>query len=107
MSNDLNTSGYEDIAIMGLNSIAESDVPINQMVKGNTLPWGSDNDQYQIWKKWKVTLRDLYVFKPNGEFYAWMNLTDYNPEPTITDSTNYKALRQLLIDAVTAEPIRK
>ena len=67
MSNDLNTSGYENIAIMGLNSIADSDVPINQMVKGNTLPWGSDNDQYQIWEKWKITLRDLYVFKPNGE----------------------------------------
>ena len=52
MSNDLIASGYENIVIMGLNSIAESDEPINEMVKGNTLPWGSDNDQYQIWKKW-------------------------------------------------------
>ena len=107
MSNDLIASGYENIVIMGLNSIAESDEPINEMVKGNTLQWGSDNDQYQIWKKWKVNLRDLYVFKPNGEFYAWMNLTNFDPEPTITDSSNYKALRKVLIDAVTAEPIRQ
>ena len=79
---------------MGLNSIATSDVSINQMVKENTLPWGSDNDQYQIWDNWKVNLRDLYVFKPNRELYAWINLTDFNPEPKAADSTNYKELKK-------------
>ena len=86
---------------MGLNSIATSDVSINQMVKENTLPWGSDNDQYQIWENWKVNLRDLYVFKPNSEFSAWINLTDFNPEPKTLDSTNYKELKKLLINAIT------
>ena len=101
MLNDLNTSGYNNISIMGLNSIATSDVSINQMVKENTLPWGSDNDQYQIWENWKVNLRDLYVFKPNSEFYVWINLTDFNPEPKAADSTNYKELKKLLINAIT------
>ena len=86
---------------MGLNSIATSDVSINQMVKENTLPWGSDNDQYQIWKNWKANLRDLYVFNPNSGFYAWINLTDFNPEPKTLDSTNYKELKKLLINAIT------
>jgi len=86
---------------MGLNSIATSDVSVNQIVKENTLPWGSDNDKYQIWKDWKVNLRDLYVFKPNGEFYVLINLTDFNPEPTTIDSTNYKELKKLLINAIT------
>ena len=101
MLNDLNTSGYNNISIMGLNSIATSGVSIDQMVKENTLPWGSDNDQYQIWKNWKANLRDLYVFKPNSEFYAWINLTDFNPEPKTLDSTNYKELKKLLINAIT------
>ena len=72
---------------------------IPKMIQGTTLPWAHDNSSQNVWTKWDVQLRDLYILNEEGILYDMINLTAYDPDPQINDGNNYNDLKQLILDA--------
>ena len=69
------------------------------MIEGKTLPWAHDNSGQDVWTKWDVRLRDLYILNEEGILYGMVNLTGYDPDPQVNDGINYNDLKQLILDA--------
>lgn len=95
MQHDLDTvTTARPIRILGVNQAGqEAD---NALVcQGRTLPWLQDTKAVDVWQSWHVTWRDVIVLDAENKFIHVYNLTSHD----LADSTNYAALRSLLLDA--------
>ena len=99
MLNDINKDEANNIAIIGISNQNHSKSEIPKMIDGRTLPWAHDNSSQDVWTKWDVLLRDLYILNQDGILYGLVNLTNFNPDPSINDGNNYNELKQLILDA--------
>ena len=101
LSQDLNQNGQNNFAILGISSRKHSESDIPKMIEGSTLPWAHDNVDQDVWTKWDVRLRDLYILDKEGNLYGLVNLTNFDPNPQINGGKNYNDLKQLILDAKT------
>ena len=99
LSQDLNQNGQNDFAILGISSREHSESDIPKMIEGATLPWAHDNSDQDVWTKWDVRLRDLYILNKEGNLYGLVNLTNFDPNPQVNSGENYNSLKQLILDA--------
>ena len=99
LSQDLNQNGQNNFAILGISSREHSESDIPKMIEGATLPWAHDNSDQDVWTKWDVRLRDLYILYKEGNLYRFVNLTNFDPNPQVNGGENYNSLKQLILDA--------
>jgi len=86
-----------NIEILGINDYLQTEF-INEMTAGRTLPWLQDTAGDQIWKQWKVTLRDVRILSPQNELIGVFNLTQHD----LSETTNWMTLKTMLLDAAKA-----
>ncbi len=84
---------------MGVNGIEYAAKSIAGMIEGRTLPWVQDNFQQSVWESWEVYIRDLFVLDKHGAVVDVVNLTALDPDPTVNEGENYRALKELLLTA--------
>ena len=101
LSEDINQKEQNNVIIMGISSKKHSKNDIPKMVQGTTLPWAHDDSGQDVWNKWDVRLRDLYILDKEGNLYGLVNLTSFDPSPQINGGKNYNDLKQLILDAKT------
>ena len=99
MSNDIYKNDKNNIAFVGISNENHSKNQIPKMIQGTTLPWAHDNSGQDVWSKWGVRLRDLYILNEEGILYGMVNLTGYDPDPQVNGGNNYNDLKQLILDA--------
>ena len=99
MSTDINKEEANDVVIIGISNQNHSKSQIPKMVDGRTLPWIHDNLDQDVWNKWDVRLRDLYILNEEGALYGRINLTEFDPDRSINDGANYNELKQLILNA--------
>jgi len=68
------------------------------ITSGRDLPWLQDVPGTDVWNQWAVGFRDVIILDENNVHVDTFNLTTYD----LSDSVNYEALLQLLVD--TASP---
>jgi len=99
MFNEINKNDENSFIFLGISNENHSKNEISKMIEGRTLPWAHDNSSQNVWTKWDVQLRDLYILNEEGILYDMINLTAYDPDPQINDGNNYNDLKQLILDA--------
>tara|TARA_B110000116_G_C16626506_1_gene486256 strand:+ start:402 stop:635 length:234 start_codon:yes stop_codon:yes gene_type:complete len=67
---------------------ANNDIPVNNMINNNTLPWGKDNNEFNIWNTWCIENRDLLFINNEGEIAYSVNLTQEFNESIIISNIN-------------------
>lgn len=63
------------------------------------LPIVLETAQQPVWQQWGAEWRDLYVLDRDGDFSTKINLTDFDPTPTVDAGRNYAQLKQLFVTA--------
>lgn len=95
----LRSEGVEDVHIVGLNGIEYAGRDVSGMIDGRVLPWVQDTAEQHVWESWKVFIRDLFVLDRDGDVVEVVNLTSFNPDPSVNEGENYRAIRDLLLNA--------
>ncbi|MDP7612162.1 MAG: hypothetical protein V1244_05650 [Nitrospinaceae bacterium] len=96
---ELETEGETGINIVGINGIDYSGHDPSNMIGGRVLAWCQDNNEDKVWISWGATIRDFFILDPNGVLVDKINLTAFNPDPTVDNGTNYTELKNLLLAA--------
>ena len=84
---------------MGVNGIEYAAKSITGMISGRTLPWVQDDAEQRVWESWQVYIRDFFVLDRAGDVVDVVNLTAFNPDPTVNEGENYRAIKDLLLSA--------
>jgi len=82
------------IRILGVNAPEEASGNAG-MCAGRVLPWLQDQKPPDAWHLWQADFRDVIVVDDENKVVSIYNLTIHN----LADSTNYAALRNILITA--------
>lgn len=83
------------VRILGINA-AGAEAGNDGMTAGRSLPWLQDTDSQDVWGKWDVTWRDVFILDQNNRHIDTYNLTQHN----LADSTNYATLRAKLLNLI-------
>jgi hypothetical protein len=72
---------------------------IDGMAAGGNLPIVEESAQQPVWQEWGAQWRDLYILDRNGNLVTKINLTDFDPSPTVSNGQNYAQLKALFVHA--------
>jgi hypothetical protein len=72
---------------------------INGMAAGGDLPIVEENTQQPVWQEWGAQWRDLYILGKDGTFFTKINLTNFDPDPSVNNGQNYAQLKSLFVQA--------
>ena len=51
-------------------------------------------------ESWQVYIRDLFVLDRDGDIVDVVNLTAFNPDPSVNEGENYRSIKNLLLGAL-------
>ena len=85
--------------MVGVNGIEYATKSITGMIEGRILPWVQDNVEQRVWESWEVYIRDFFVLDRDGTVVDVVNLTALDPDPTVNEGENYRAIKKLLLTA--------
>jgi hypothetical protein len=85
-----------NIEILGVNQLGY-DVFNPLVTSVSQLPWLQDTARDEVWARWQVTWRDVFILDPENRVYAVYNLTEHN----LAITANREALKQLFLQAAT------
>jgi hypothetical protein len=72
---------------------------IDTAAAGANLPLVEETAQQPVWQAWGAQWRDLYILDRNGNLFAKLNLTNFDPDPSVQNGQNYAQLKSLFIQA--------
>jgi hypothetical protein len=75
---------------------------IDGAAAGANLPIVEESTQQPVWQEWGAQWRDLYILDKNGNFFTKLNLTNFDPDPSVQNGQNYAELKSLFIQAEAA-----
>ena len=93
----LRSEGINIIQIVGINGIEYSNKPISGMIDGKILPWVQDNIEQRVWQSWEAYIRDFFILSYDGKVLEMINLTPFNPDPSVNEGENYRIIKDLLL----------
>lgn len=86
-----------NIEILGVNR--EDQESFNSSVtSGRNLPWLQDTSEDQVWQRWQVTYRDVWILDSQNRLFGVFNLTDYD----LAEVENREMLKQMFLSAAVA-----
>jgi hypothetical protein len=80
--------------LIGVNAVGHES-GVDGMSEGRDLPLLQDTAAEDAWASWSVTYRDVVVLDRDNRVFGVFNLTEHD----LSDSANYAALQQMLLDA--------
>lgn len=90
----------DDVHIVGVNGIEYAAKSITGMITDRRLPWVQDKVEQRVWESWQVYIRDLFVLNRDGDVVDVVNLTAFNPDPSVNEGENYRSIKNLLLGAL-------
>tara|TARA_B100000029_G_C17609840_1_gene969125 strand:- start:1981 stop:2298 length:318 start_codon:yes stop_codon:yes gene_type:complete len=94
---ELRSEGINNIQIVGINGIEYVNKPLSGMIDGTILPWVQDNTDQQAWQEWDAYIRDFFILNDKGQIVEVINLTPFNPDPSVNEGENYRIIKDLLL----------
>jgi hypothetical protein len=94
---ELRAEGINNIQIVGINGIEYANKSISGMIDGTILPWVQDNIDQRVWQSWDAYIRDFFVLSYEGKVLEVINLTPFNPDPSVNEGENYRIIKELLL----------
>ena len=94
---ELRSEGINNIQIVGINGIEYSNKPISGMIEGKILPWVQDNIEQRVWQSSEAYIRDFFILSYDGKVLEMINLTPFNPDPSVNEGENYRIIKDLLL----------
>jgi len=89
-----------NIEILGVNR--EDQEPFNYSITApRSLPWLQDTSMDQVWQRWQVSYRDVWILDSQNRLFAVFNLT----ENDLADAENRERLKRIFLSAASvADP---
>jgi hypothetical protein len=72
---------------------------IQGMAALGILPIVEETPQQPVWQNWGAAWRDLYILDANSDYFQKINLTYFDPDPSVNGGQNYAQLRSMFVDA--------
>jgi hypothetical protein len=85
-----------NIEVIGINQTGY-DVFNPLIFSSSRLPWLQDTARDEVWARWQVTWRDVFILDSENRVYAVYNLTEHN----LAIPDNREALKHLFLQAAT------
>jgi hypothetical protein len=82
------------VKILGVNA-AGYEAGNGAVTRGRKLPWLQDTDDQDVWGRWGVTWRDVWILDTENEIIDVHNLTRHD----LGDPGNYADFKRILEDA--------
>jgi hypothetical protein len=97
---DLRSAQF-DVQIVGIGGMQfhSTTVDIDGMAAGGNLPIVEETAQQPVWQEWGAHWRDLYILDRNGHLVTKINLTNFDPSPSVNNGQNYAQLKTLFVHA--------
>ena len=94
---ELRAEGISNVQIVGINGIEYANKSISGMIDGKILPWVQDNIEQRVWQSWEAYIRDFFILSYEGKVLEMINLTPFNPDPSVNEGENYRIIKDLLL----------
>jgi hypothetical protein len=94
-------AGITDVNIIAIDGSQFGNGPdqLAGMATLGDLPLVQETAAQMVWSSWNAEWRDLIILDRTGRFTGKINLTAFNPDPSVNNGQNYAQLRSMLIAA--------
>jgi hypothetical protein len=99
LRDDLVSQGVTDVNIIAIDGSQFGNGPdqLAGMAALGDLPLVQETAAEMVWTAWNAQWRDLIILDRNGRFAGKLNLTAFDPDPSVNGGQNYSQLRTMLI----------